>query len=188
MKKFRVHYLLLLSIIVLFSACSETNRLHQKAIDSSEAGNYNKALKNYHKILKKKPDKPLILNDYAWTLFMVDSLEKSIEVLERAKKLQAEKNVLLQRAIDRNLTIARTYLEAREHLENGEPQEALEALSKQKLYRSREMELVYYGMIYEKLEEEEKARERWQKIIDTYAEVSFDNKFYDLALKKMDKE
>lgn len=187
MKKFRIHYLLLLSLIALFSACSETSRLHQQAIDSSESGNYNKALENYQKILKKKPNKPLILNDYGWTLFMVDSLEKSIEVLEKAKKLQADKNVLLRRAIDRNLSIAKTYLDARQHLENDAPQKALEALSKQKLYRSREMELAYYGLIYEKLGEEEKAHERWQKIIDTYAEVDFDNKFYDMAIQKMEK-
>ena len=183
--KAQISKTLIILALIVFSGCSQLSRMHQKAIDSSEAGNYNKALQLYHKILQKKPEKPLYLNDYGWTLFMVDSLEKSIQVLEKARKNLGDRKVLLGRAIKRNLTIAQSYMEARTYLVNNEPQKALETLSKNKLYRSREMELVYYGLIYEKLGEKEKAEERWQKIIDTYAEVEFDNKFYDMALKKM---
>lgn len=178
--------ILVILALVVFSSCSQLSRMHQKAIDSSEAGNYNKALSLYHKILKKKPEKPLYLNDYGWTLFMVDSLNKSIKVLNKAKNNLGDKNILLQRAIHRNLTIAKSYLEARKHLNSGQPQMALDALSKNKLYRSREMELAYYGLIYEKLGEKEKAEEKWRKIIETYAEVDFNNKFYDMAVKKME--
>jgi tetratricopeptide (TPR) repeat protein len=188
MKNMKPQILLIFVVSMIISSCSQTNTMHQKAIEYSEASNYEQALKIYQEILQKKPGKPLYLNDYGWTLFMADSLEKSIETLESAKEKLGDKNVLLKRSINRNLTLARSYLKARKHLENENPQEALEALSKNKLYRSREMELAYYGMIYEKLGEHEKANERWQKIIDTYGNVNINNKFHKMATERLPQE
>ncbi|MFO8234897.1 MAG: hypothetical protein R6U04_05810 [Bacteroidales bacterium] len=182
----RSKQILLLVVTMFLLGCSTLTRKHQNAIDSSDKGNYNKALGLYQEILQEKPNKPKYLNDYGWTLFMVDSLEKAIETLEKAKEHSKDKTVLLERSIDRNLTIAKSYLKAREHLNKDEPQKALDALSKNKLYRSKEMELSYFGLIYEKLGEPEKAEERWETIINTYSNADFDNKFYDMAQEKME--
>lgn len=183
----RSKLILFLTATIFIMGCSSTTQKHQEAIDSSDKGNYNKALNLYHEILDKKPNDPLYLNDYGWTLFMVDSLEKSIKVLEKAKELSKDRTVLLGRSIDRNLGIARSYLEARKYLNQDEPQKAMDVLSKNKLYRSREMELAYFGLIYEKLGEREKAQERWEAIINTYSNADFDNKFYNIALEKTKK-
>lgn len=187
-KAMRSKLILFLTAAIIITGCSSLTQKHQEAIDSSDKGNYNKALRLYTEILEKKPNDPLYLNDYGWTLFMVDSLEKSIEVLEKAKELSKDRTVLLGRSIDRNLGIARSYLEAREYLNQDEPEKALDVLSKNKLYRSKEMELSYFGLIYEKLGEKEKAQERWEAIINTYSGADFDNKFYNIALEKTKKD
>jgi N-acetylneuraminic acid mutarotase len=57
-----------------------------------------------------------------------------------------------------------------------------------KLYLYREMKLAYYGMIYEKLGDTAKANEQWRTIIDTYANLNFDNKFYNMAVEKLEEE
>jgi len=188
MKKAGLYKLIFFSLIILLSACSEDDSRYNNAIKTSRDGNYKKSLKIYEKLLSKKPDKPRYLNDYGWTLTMVDSIDKSIKVLERAKKEVGNKSNLLRTSINSNLSIAKTYKQARDHINSDQPEKALETLNESKLYLSREMKLAYYGMIYEKMGDTAKANKQWQAIIETYANLNFDNKFYKMAVEKLEKD
>jgi tetratricopeptide (TPR) repeat protein len=188
MKNLKVSRVFIILFIFLFSACSESENKYNEAIKTSRDGNYKKAIKIYNKLLSKKPDKPRYLNDYGWTLTMVDSIDKSIDVLEKAKEELGKKHKLLRKSIESNLSIAKTYKQARDHMNNEEPQKALKVMNDSKLYLYREMKLAYYGMIYEKLGDTAKANEQWRTIIDTYANLNFDNKFYNMAVEKLEEE
>ncbi|GEM_PF-3606728 len=188
MKKPGLYKLIVFFLIILLSACSENDSRYNNAIKTSRDGNYKKSLEIYEKLLSKKPDKPRYLNDYGWTLTMVDSIDKSIKVLEKAKKKLGNKNNLLRKSINSNISIAKTYQQARDHMKSDQPEKALESLNESKLYLSREMKLAYYGMIYEKIGDTAKANEQWRTIIETYANLNFDNKFYNMAVKKLEKE
>jgi tetratricopeptide (TPR) repeat protein len=180
--------ILLLSSLIL-SGCGKTQKMHQEAYDLSEAGNYQGALELYKQLLDKKPDKALFLNDYGWTLFMADSLQRAEQVLEEAKNKSKDGKTLLKRNINKNLMIVRAFMEAKDYLEQGNAGKARDIYDNlEKSWKARDMRLKYYALAYESMGEQEKANEYWQQIIDKYAEADFDSHFYDLAVEKIKRE
>jgi len=175
----------LMSILIL-SGCGKTQKMHQEAYDLSEAGDYQRALELYERLLDKKPDKALFLNDYGWTLFMADSMQQAEQVLMEAKKKSKNGHTLLKRNINKNLMIVRAFMEAKNFLEQGNAGKARDIYDNlEKSWKARDMRLKYYALAYESLGEQEKANEYWQQIIDKYAEADFDSHFYDLAASKI---
>lgn len=173
--------------IIILSGCGRTQKMHQKAYDYSEAGNYQAALEIYQELLKEKPDHALLLNDYGWTLFMADSLERARQVLNRAKS-QRDKGILL-RNIRKNLRIVKAFIQARDHLEGGAPEKAKEIYDElDKSWKTHDMRLKYYALVHESLGNKEKADEYWQKIVDRYAEADFESSFYQQASQKLNAE
>ena len=156
--------------------------MHQKAYDLSEAGNYYEALGLYEKMLEEKPDKPLILNDYGWTLFMSDSLEAAVRMLEKANKATRKEGSILKKNIKKNLRIATTYIKVKEHLQQGDSEKAKELLDEiDRSWKTREMKLKYYALVYESMGNPSRAREYWQRIMEFYPEDGERNHFQKLA-------
>ena len=176
---------LLLSVFLL-SGCGKTQKMHQQAYDYSELSNYGEALGLYEKLLEKKPDKPIFLNDYGWVLFMSDSLQKAESVLKEAKKKGRESGKLLRLNIEKNLKIVRSFIQIKDHLEKQQPQQALEILKQlNKSWKTREMRLKYLALTHEQLGNPEKANTYWQQIIDQYANADFKTPYEQLAEKKL---
>jgi len=177
--------LLLLSLILL-AGCGRIQKMHQKAYDLSEAGDYRGAIELYEKLLQEKPGKPLLLNDYGWALFMADSLQRAREVLQQARAKSNNGHRILQRHIKKNLHITGSFIQAQKALEQGQPGQALSILDElNRSWKTHEMRLKYYGLTYESLGKKDKAREYWQQIIDRHAEADYENPYYKLALEKM---
>lgn len=175
----------LVSLLIL-SGCGKTQKMHQEAYDLSEAGDYQQALELYEQLLDEKPDKALFLNDYGWTLFMADSMQRAEQVLEEAKNKSKDGKTLLRRNIQKNLKIVRAFMEAKNFLEQGNAGKARDIYDNlDKSWKARDMRLKYYALAYESLGEQEKANEYWQQIIDKYAEADFDSHFYNLAVRKI---
>jgi Tfp pilus assembly protein PilF len=169
-------------IMSLTTGCGKIAKMHQKAYDLSEAGNYHEALGLYEKMLEEKPNKPLILNDYGWTLFMSDSLEAAVSMLEKAKSSTNEGGSILRRNIKKNLRIASTYIQVKGHLQQGNPEKAKELLDEiDRSWKTREMKLKYYALVYENMGNESKAREFWQRIMQFYPDDGERNHFQKLA-------
>jgi len=176
--------LLLLSLILL-AGCGKVQKMHQKAYDLSEEGDYRGAIALYEKLLKEKPDKPLLINDYGWALFMADSLQRAQSVLKEALAKCNHDHQILQRHIKKNLHITGSFIRINQALENGQPEQALSILDElNRSWKTHEMRLKYYGLTYDSLGEKDKAREYWQQIIDQHAEADYENPYYQLALEK----
>jgi len=173
-------------ILSLTTGCGKIAKMHQKAYDLSEAGNYHGALALYEKMTTEKPDDPLILNDYGWTLFMADSLSASKKMLEKAKNACKKGGSILKRNIKKNLQITNTYIEVMQNLQQGNAEKAKELLDKiDRSWKTREMKLKYYAQVYELMGNKEKANEYWQRILNFYPDDGKRNQFQQLASTKL---
>ena len=178
--------MLLLSLIVM-AGCGKTQKMHQKAYDLSEAGDYKGAIVLYEKMLQEKPDKPLFLNDYGWALFMADSLQKAQSVLQQALAQSKDGHHILQRHIKKNLHITGSFIRIQQALDSGQAEQALSILNElNRSWKTHEMRLKYYALTYDSLGEKDKAREYWQQLIDQHAESDYENPYYKLALEKIE--
>ncbi len=175
-----------LLILSLATSCGKTTRMHQNAYGFSEAGNYQRALELYKQILTEKPEDPLILNDYGWTLFMADSLNDAVEKLEMAKNKTNDGGSILARNIKKNLHITNSYIRVKQQLQEGSPEKAKEILDElDKSWKAREMRLKYYALVYESMGEETQANEYWQRVLDFYPDDGIRNHFQKLASSKI---
>ncbi|MBS3806667.1 MAG: tetratricopeptide repeat protein [Bacteroidales bacterium] len=178
--------LLLLTLIIL-AGCGRIQKMHQKAYDLSEDGDYRGAIELYEKILRQKPDKPLFINDYGWTLFMADSLQRAQSVLKEAQRKCDDGHQILQRHIKKNLHITESFIRINQALKKGQPEQALSILDElNRSWKTHEMRLKYYALTYDSLGEKDKAREYWQQIIDQHARTTYENPYYKMALEKME--
>ena len=169
-------------ILSLTTSCGKIAKMHQKAYGLSEAGNYHKALVLYEKMIAEKPENPLILNDYGWTLFMADSLEASAQKLQMAKKSCKKGGSILERNIKKNLQITNTYIKVKQYLKQDNPEQAMELLDEiDRSWKTREMKLKYYALVYEHMGNREKANEYWQRILNFYPEDGERNQFQKMA-------
>ena len=82
----------------------------------------------------------------------------------------------------KNLRIASTYIQVKEHLQQGSPEKAKELLDEiDRSWKTREMKLKYYALVYENMGNESKAREFWQRIMQFYPDDGERNHFQKLA-------
>lgn len=184
--RFIKHLTISLLILFLAAGCGKITRMHQKAYDSSEAGNYQGALELYEQITTEKPEDPLILNDYGWTLFMADSLQAAVEKLEMAKNKSNNGGSILTRNIEKNLHIANSYIKVKQQLQEGNPEKAKEVMDElEKSWKPREMRLKYYALVYESMGEETQANEYWQRVLDFYPDDGIRNHFQKLASNRI---
>ena len=176
----------LLIAAIVMTGCNRAQKMNQQAYDHSELSNYGEALVLYEELLEKKPDKPILLNDYGWVLFMSDSLQQAEEIFVEAQQKGKNSGKLLKRNIEKNLMITRSFMKIKSHLENQEPEKAKEILNQlDKSWKVREMRLKYYALTHEQLGNPGKAREYWQQIIDKFAHNDFKTQYHQLAEQKL---
>jgi len=175
-----------LFLLLIIMACSETDKLHNKALSENSKGNYEEAIKIWNEILTIEQDNPLYLNDLGWTLFRNDNFEQAKAALEKAKAKC--KNKSLMKSIETNLDMVLTFQNGKELLEAGNYDAALiefeKVLAK---YSTKDVGMKYLALCYEGMEKYEEANEQWEKIIDIYKNSNVSNKFYILAQEKFSK-
>ncbi|MFP4622293.1 MAG: tetratricopeptide repeat protein [Bacteroidales bacterium] len=175
-----------LIILSISTGCGKIANMQQKAYQLSGSGNYTEALELYEKMEAEKPKDPLILNDYGWTLFITDSLEAASKKLESAKNACNEGSSILKRNIEKNLTITNSYIKIKEHLCEGNSDQAKEVLDEiDRSWKAREMRLKHYALIHESMGNEGEATKYWQRILNFYPDDGERNQFQKLASSKI---
>ena len=181
MKRFRIFLVISLFII---TSCSKVDKLSSRAIEESNTGNYEGAIKIWNEILDLKKDNPTYLNNLGWVLFRNDNLQEAKATLEKAK-LKCN-NKQLKKSIEVNIFMVETYMNGKKLLQEKAYDKALEFFKKiSSKYDTNEMEKKYLALCYEGMGKIDMAKEQWMKIIESYQSSDVQNKFFKMAKEKI---
>lgn len=176
--------LLLSGLLVLSFGCSKFNGQLGKAIENAQSGNFRDALAIYSVLLDKNGEIPLVLNNYGWTLFKTDSLEKAKTVLMKAETLAQSGQ--LKKLIQTNLSMVRPFLIGKRLLEHGSAADAMPYFHQvTDSFQVHEIGFQYLALCHEALGNEEEAKANWEKIVEIYDNSKVRNHYYLLARKKL---
>ena len=166
------------------AACGGMNGELNRAMELANKGDFNGALRIYRQILKEKPEHPLYLNNFGWTLFKADSLEYSGIVLKKA--FQNAEGSQLKEYIQKNRNMTRAFLTGQRFLKNENAKEALnEFLKITEKNKVKDIGYKYLALTYEALGNIEIAKANWEQIITAYENSRVRNHFYKLAREKI---
>ena len=164
-------------------------------VERIQQGDFADAIEIFRLLLTVEPDSAATLNSLGWALFRNEEWKAAKDILENTHEKATSR--VVKDSIETNLFMVTTFLAGEYSLSEEDFQSALTEFQKvTERYERTDMDLKYLALCYEGLEQNELAQQCWQKIIDMYKDIDFqnvykeseyENKYYELAKERLSK-
>lgn len=162
-------------------------KLNSLAEQSIQVGNYEDAIRIYRLIASAGKADPDSFNNLGWALFLNDELIEAKEVLEDARA--NSHHPAIRDSINTSLFMVITFLAGEYSLRQGEFTAALSDFEKvTQRFPETDVGLKYTALCYEGLNENARAEQIWQRLAYLYEGNAYHNKYYHLAISKLQLE